>query len=339
MSGSGKLLTNITQPCPPFDEKIYAQAAAVTAASGFISFLANCFVIFVIVLFKKWRFFYQRLILYLTIAATFMSLSIILVRADYDNQTEAPYTNYCVFAGFFIQESGWMVFNAVTSIIIFLTISIFSTKKSEKFEPVFLIYIFLFPLTFNWIPFIKLTYGKAGATCWIRSLNDNCEKDLFGQTLQLVLWYIPIYMSIFMLIIVYTIILVKLHLTKKQWMGNPDIETEKIRQQMKQEFKPLLAYPLIFFLFNIMLFIIRILSNQNKTHLPPALWFIGGVIYPLQGSIIAITFALDPETRRRLTMANFRAAFRELCRNKNITEYPIEYVHDDKSLSKELLNH
>ena len=121
MSGSGELFTNSTGPnCPPYDQKIYATVAVVAAASGFTSLLADCFVIFIIILFKKWKFFSQRLILYLAIAASMVSVATIIQRVDYDNQIGSFYSNFCAFSGFYSHISSWIFLNAIIAIMIFL---------------------------------------------------------------------------------------------------------------------------------------------------------------------------------------------------------------------------
>ena len=336
-SGSGEPLVNSTGPCPPFGDKIYAKVAAVAAAPGFISFLANCFVIFIIILFKKWRFFSQRLILYLAISAAIMSIGIVLQRTDYENQTKRSYFNFCIFAGFLNQVSIWMVINSVTSIVIFITLRIFTSISPSKCEPFLIFYILILPLMLNWIPFINLTYGKAGVWCWIRSQKENCEQYLFGRILQPVLLYIPLYVISSVLVVVYIVILIKLHCTRKQWRGKLDFETERFRRQIKQEIRPLMIYPLIFFIFNIVPLVNCIYTQVHPESHHPALWLLAGIAYPVQGGVIAITFSLDPETRRRLTAANFRAAFSECFRNKNIAEYPIQYVDTDMNLKEQLL--
>ena len=152
--------------------------------------------------------------------------------------------------------------------------------------------------------------------------------------MQLALWYVPLYVIIFVLIVLYVIILVKVHHTKKKWRGEFDFEAERIREQMRKEIYHLMGYPLIFFIFNIIPFISRIYGLFNSTP-SPTLLFIIEIVYPLAGSAIAISFTLDPETRKRLTVANFRAAFREFCRSKEIAEYPVEYSME---LKEELLN-
>ena len=318
-SGSGELPTN---SCSLYDDRIYAIVAAVSAASGFISLLASCFIIFIIILFKKWGFFSQRLVFYLALAGTLQSLSVMVQRVDYENQTSTPYKNFCVFAGFFSQVAGWMLLNSIVSITFFLLLKVFSCSP-EKIEPLFILFIFIFPLTFNWVPFIDLTYGKAGAWCWIRSEDENCNPTVFGMRLQLGLWYIPLYVSMLMLIVMYTIILVKLYHKKRQWTGKFEPQVQQTKEKMKNEIIPLLAYPLIFFICEIPATINRIYGLFTSEP-QPVLWFLTGIIFPLEGGIIALAFSLDPETRRRLTVANFRAAFRELCfcKGKKVKEYP-----------------
>ena len=326
MSSSGSGVFNSTDiSCSPFDKEIYSIVAAVAAISGFISLVASCFIIFIIILFKKWNFFSQRLILYLAITAALESLSFVLQKVDYKNQTSPSYDNYCVFTGFINQVSNWMILNAVTSITVFLLFSAFSYKQLERFEVFFIVFIFFFPLTFNWIPFIETAYGKAGPWCWIRSHNkDTCEKFEFGQVLQVVLWYIPLYTIMFGLLVAYIATVVKLHRTKRKWTGEYDPQANKIRDLTARELTRLIAYPLIYFLLNIPILVNHIHRLEDNNNPEPILWFISAAIFPLEGGIIAIAFSLDPETRKRLNAANFTAAFREFCANKEVDEYPIE---------------
>ena len=52
----------------PYTSTEYAIVAGLNAATAFISLLASLFVVSLIVLFKKHRFFTQRLVLYLTVS-------------------------------------------------------------------------------------------------------------------------------------------------------------------------------------------------------------------------------------------------------------------------------
>lgn len=335
---SGFLPPNRTGFCEPYGERRFAIAVAFSAAAGCISFLASCFAIFIIILFKKWRFFSQRLILYLAIAATLTSLSSIVRRVDYENQVGESYENYCIFSGFFNQSSFWTLFTSIISIVIFMVLRIFTSIKVERFEVIIIIFIFIFPLTFNWIPFINRTYGNAGPWCWIRSLDKNCERTDFGRALQLVLYYIPIYSFLFILIVIYIIIGVKLYRTKKKWTGNIDFQTERTKKQIKQEVIPLMSYPLLYFVFNLPALITRLHAIANRDKDPQlVLWILTTLSFPLQGGVMVIAFALDPETRKRLKIMHFRAAFSDFFRSKNIKEYPLQHM-DSVDLKEELLD-
>ena len=326
---NASILANSSQ----FDKEIYAIVATVSAVSGFISLLASSFIIFIICLFKKWRFFSQRLVLYLAITAAIFSLTAMLLRLDYYDKSGTNYTHYCILIGCLNQIASWMVLDAIICITMSLLLKSFSDIQLEKYEALIVLFIFVFPLTFNWIPFIKKSYGIAGAWCWIRSVdNDTGKKFVFGQILQLVLWYLPLYACLVVLIVLYVIIIIKLHHIRKRWTGKYDPQTEKVRQQIMKETVSLLAYPLIYFFINIPPLINRIHGAVEPENPQPVLWFLSAIFFPLQGTIIALAFSLDPETRRRLTVANFRAAFRECCEKERIEEYSIKDVTLTESL-------
>ena len=329
--------------CSPFDAQIFTTVAIVSAVVGFISLLANSFIIFIILLFKKWRIFSQRLILYLAIAGVSISLTAMLHRADYENQRGTSYYNFCVFSGFFNQISLWMVLCAITSITLSLFMRAFLKSRPEALDRYFVLFIFVFPFTFNWIPFIQLTYGKAGAWCWIRTMDENtCEAFLFGKILQLVLWYLPLYVIILVLITLYCMVILKLYCGKKsRFMERNNLETETERQQVMKEVISLLAYPLIYFILNIPPLINRIHGVVEPDNPLPVLWFLTGIFFPLQGGVVAMIFSLDSETRKRLTWANFKVAFSHIyhSRETSVREYPVIVEADFLSSNREdLLN-
>ena len=104
-----------------------------------------------------------------------------------------------------------MVLNAVASITVYIFVGAVFSKQTDRFEVLYLFFIFVFPLLINWIPFIDAAYGKAGVWCWIRSEDNSCATFLFGQILEFILWYIPLYLILTILLLLYVIILVKIH--------------------------------------------------------------------------------------------------------------------------------
>ena len=333
-SGSGVFPTNSTNCSSPYDDYIFTIVAAFGAAAGFLSFLASCFVVFLIIIFKKWRFPTQRLILYLVITAGLFSLTLVVQRVDYENQTGAAYSNFCVFAGFLSQVIGWMFLNSFICISTALTVKVFSKKRflAKRMEILYIFVIFVLPFLFNWIPFIQSAYGKAGPWCWIRSVDeDTCSVFTLGTAMQLALWYVPLYVIMIVLIMLYVIVLVKFKRMKRAWTGKFDPQEKEAHEQMTREVQPLIAYPLIFFLLNIPALINRIYGVINPDNPEPVLWFITVAFFPVQGGAIATVFSLDPETRKRLTMTNMRAAFSGFCKTEDVVqEYniPTDDVND-----------
>ena len=65
-------------------------------------------------------------------------------------------------------------------------------KISTKRELVGLFFLFVFPLTFNWIPFIRNMYGISGLWCWIKESRDYCSDYVLGLTLIFSMYYAPL---------------------------------------------------------------------------------------------------------------------------------------------------
>lgn len=331
---------NVTSLCEdnPFYRPIYATVAAVAAVSGFVSLIASCFVIFIIVLFKKWQFFTQRLILYLAIVAAMKSSATILQRVDYDNQVSAFYNGFCIFGGFYSQVTSWMVLNVIITITVSLLVTAFSNKPPEKYEPLFLVLIFVVPFTFNWIPFIKQAYGRAGPWCWIRSVERvTCEGFTFGKVLQFTLFYVPLYAILLVLMTMYGIVLVKVHRNRKKWTGKFNPDAERLRKVTKRQILPLILFPLIYFFLYLPLLVNRIHDFVDPDNPNSALWFIAAALFPLEGGGVAIVFTLDPKTRRRLRAVSVKAALMDFRRSSKVEEYPMRNVEAEVQLNELLL--
>ena len=326
--------TNSSSSCSPFDERKYAIVAGLNAASGFVSLLASSFVVLLIVLFKKWRFFTQRLVIYLAVAVAFQSVAAMISRVDYNNETSEFYVRFCQFSGFVGEYSPWTVLMSVSAITVYVFAFAVFSKRTDRFEVAYVFFIFVFPLLFNWIPFIDSSYGRSGAWCWIRNENAQCEEHVLGEVLQFVLFYIPLYVILCTLISLYVVILVKLHCFKrKTWSIRRTNEEANSQKQMSRETRSLLRYPLIYFITNLFPLSLRIygLIETDNPSLP--LWILTAIFYPIQGGFMAIAFTLDRDTRKRLRWVHIRAAAADLCQSsdKDIREYPAE----DMSVSVE----
>ena len=64
--------------------------------------------------------------------------------------------------------------------------------RKKKTELLFYLFAVVFPLTYNWLPFLHGHYGKAGAWCWISAARPDCSRSHTGLLYQILLGYFPI---------------------------------------------------------------------------------------------------------------------------------------------------
>ena len=327
----------------PFSDSIYTTISAVSVVVGFFSLLASLFTIFSILLFKQHKIFNQRLILYLAITTATFSVSVIIQRVDYRQETGKFYTGFCIFSGFLNQVSSWMILDAVTCITLSLIIRAFFQRDPESLDKLSVLLIFVLPFTFNWVPFIGKAYGKSGAWCWIRSV-DKCMREVFqfGRTLQLALWYIPLYLVIVVQIVLFVSVAVKLfHYKKYSTIGGyiRYNNHNKDGQDLIKETVPMLAFPVIYFVTNIFPLVNRIHGYIYPTNPSSTIWFLSGICFPLIGVLVALAYYLHPQNRRRLNRANYRAAFASIWsgRRQSVCEYSIPKDNSSDSLKREPL--
>ena len=325
--------TTLTNCSSPFAGRDYAVVAAISAVSGFISLLGSCFIVSIIVLFEKWRFFPQRLVLFLAIAVGLESFAVIIHRVDYNNERSAFYDGFCKFSGYIEQCTSWMELMAIVSVTVYIFLLAMFSKRTERLQLGYIFFIFGFPLLFNWIPFTLNAFGRAGAWCWI--MNEDiytCEEFIPGLLLQFILYYIPLYVILIVLICLYLAILVKLNCyDKRKWTGSStrdSHENEIVQSKISEEIRWLLWYPFIYFVFNIFPLINRIQGLVPSANPVLALWVLSGFIYPLKGAVIALAFALDPGTRKRLKCVFIMSAIKNLSRKsgRDVKEYPAQHL-------------
>lgn len=321
----------INGSCSPYDSTSYVTVAAVSAGLAALSLLLLSGVIFILILFKKWQFFNQRLILYLAISSILVNIAIILHRVDYDNQTTDFYTRFCEFGGFLDEVTKLMLLMSVCSITVFISLKIFFNKNTEKLELVYITFIFGFPLTFTWIPFIWKSYGRAGAWCWIKSEErETCEPYFRGQVLQYVLWFVPLYIMMFLLVVLYSLLLIRLYWKQNKWTRQPDAPNTLERKEMSQQgIKSLIIYPLLYFLLNVFPFINKTYNLVKIDNPSLVLWYLDALANPSIGTMITVAYCMDPDTRKRLNLNHIRGATMEWIRKDNlVTSFSIEGPDD-----------
>ena len=169
--------------------------ASVKASCGVVSFLLGIAAILTNVLYKKYRFHIHRMVLYLSVAVTLSGLTSALNRVDYLVENKAA-EKFCVAAGAGIEYSTWVSGMATLSLSFSISISLMGRTRSSsagsnmsaRFSTcTWPLLIFVFPLSFLWIPFVKQGYGQSRDWPWctIRTVDANCIVDRFGNAIHI----------------------------------------------------------------------------------------------------------------------------------------------------------
>ena len=311
--------------CSPYDSPKYANVAIVSVAVSLISLLACLAVIGIIIFFKKYHFFTQRLILYLSIAAMFNSVAITLRLHRINENTSQLHMALCVVSAALQQTTAWSQLLAVCCITLIVFIKVVLMRDPEKAELYYVFVIFIFPILINWIPFIQSSYGHAGAWCWIRNEDEHCRFFKFGNYLRFILWYIPLYLLLLTLIVVYFIIIFKIRRLNHHWQYRRIHDTAQQQEMMVTEIRPLLWYPLFYILLSIPGLVNRIYETFSAD-LELTLWYFQALFGPLHGGFISLAYAMDSDT---LCRCGQRCLSMVLGSNKSIEEYPASRAVSD----------
>ncbi len=314
--------------CSVYNNKDFVNVAIAYQATAGFTFLSCIFALSIIIIFKKWQLFSQRLFIYLVISTFLFSAARIFHRVDYlEKEFTDAHMHFCIFIAFISQNLAWTIFTSNLAITVYLFLGAVCNRRSEKYELAYVFLIFGLPWTFNWLPFIKGTYGKAGAWCWIKSVNlDTCTRLEYGVVLQLLLFFLPIFVILLTQVILYLIILCKLYVNKKRWKGTiaNTVEDEATNKAARNEFLSLLAYPLIYIITSIFLVGNRVHGWIYPGNPSLVFFYLSAIAFPLQGIIIVLVFTFNADTRRRLRCSHFKEAIKSYKTSKVVSEYELD---------------
>jgi len=333
-------VSDLTQ-CTDYQEGKYRILAIVAASMGAVSLVASLAVILFIILLKKYHNFVQRLILYLSIVIAINAVSVTLrySRATHKNYKGGYLEYWCIAAAFLDQTTRWSMTIAYACLTFTLLIATVFHSSGEKLEKGYILAIFVSPLLFNWIPLIKETYGEAGPWCWIKTENyeydskgniTSCTPHTLGVFLKYALWYIPNYVILFILLVVYVVVVIKLVRDNRHWKGIFSTATEhKENHKLNQLVMTIILYPLVLFILSFFPLLNRVyLSKHDPNYY---LWLLHSIFSPLQGGFVAVVYALDIDTIKRLSA---KECFAHLFHRKtDVREYPAGLGRTD-SLTK-----
>ena len=279
----------------------------------------------------------QRLLLYITISVLLDAISNCIMGGSYSIiYSSSKY--YCMMLGFLVQYFASCILLSVVCIIIELLLRTVCQRESGPIEWFYIPVIFLLPAITSWIPFIHEAYGPVRGFCTIQTVNpEDCSRNPYGLTLMAVLWWSPLYFTLFFGSIAYIVILYKLHKAKKQYTPLVEVNRKVIYKQIIEDVSYYKWYPILFAFVNLIPIVNDIVDFLKPNTHVLALWIVATLVKGLQGGFIAIAIALDPKTRKRLTLKQLRAACLQnvLCQEVS-EEYPVlSEVTDSLTLTKD----
>ena len=328
-------MNNSTYSC--WSEEHLEVIGIIEAVSSFISILSCLLVIVIIVAYKKYLFTMQRLLLYITISVLLDAISNCIMGGSYSIiYSSSKY--YCIMLGFLVQYFASCILFSVVCMIIELLLRTVCQRESGRIEWIYIPVIFLLPATTSWIPFIHEAYGPVRGFCTIQTVNpEDCSSNKYGLILMSVLWWLPLYLTVFFGSIAYVVILYKLHKAKKQYTPLIEVNRKVIYKEIIQDVSYYKWYPILFAFINLIPIVNEIVDFLKPNSHILGLWIIATLVKGLQGGFIAIAIALDPKTRKRLRLKHLRAACLQNVFCQEVSEeYPVlSEVTDSLTLTKE----
>ncbi|XP_072032445.1 uncharacterized protein [Amphiura filiformis] len=290
-----------SERCALFDGNEYKcnVILAIRKSMAALSLVGCVFMMVIIWLFRKYTLFAQRLILYLTIAAFFSSISYLM-------QSDRPDGPLCNFEAFWVTLWDWAVLNWTCCITFNLLMSVARMTSTEKYEIMYHCVGWGIPLFVSALPFIGDHYGPAGAWCWIT------DEYMDGTEWRFSIWYGPLFIIIFLMFICYIYVLFTLKKMIGVYQGTQEPQpqhAERDRRLIRKEIRPLAAYPCIYLVLSIFALINRIQNAVAPDDPIFALVILQAITSPMVGAINAIVYGLDRTTRKKLNRRSVKKAF------------------------------
>eukprot|EP00035_Acanthoeca_spectabilis_P004100 m.98768 g.98768 ORF g.98768 m.98768 type:complete len:336 (+) comp12442_c0_seq4:128-1135(+) len=263
-----------------------------------LAVLGCSFVVGMIVLFKTYHNYGQRLILNLTIAA-FLNTAPYFMGRQRDSFG-------CTAQAFIITWFNWNVLVWVLCITHKLGLNILREDAGERWERTYHLCGWGIGLVFAIIPLAMDMYGPSGVWCWVKDNEDATTALRFG------IWYVPLWIGIVILSVANFSIIRNVRKRERRWEGtyNPDVVAEK--EFLRAQVAPIKWYPLVYMACMVFPTVNRIQNAASPDQPVFSLLLLHSLSSPLQGLINSVIYAYntDAATWKQCTPAGIRRALR-----------------------------
>ncbi len=170
--------------CSFFSEKELYQLSLIRGTTSIVTLMVSCFTLLLILYYQAFRTTLQRLFLCVSVA-------LIADAATLTLQISSSNEVYCEVVGFFHQYALHVILLFGLGTVFYLLYRICQSSPSVRhkrarpsrhktcYDVTFVLFVIIFPLTYNWVPLITNSYGGR-PWCWLKAdpgLNV-CSKDL-----------------------------------------------------------------------------------------------------------------------------------------------------------------
>jgi len=252
----------------------------VWCTSATISLVGSLFVISSLLFLRLTKVLSYRLLLVL--ASVSMVKSIISMFSI--GIPVATQNGFCYFQGLMVQVTNFAEFSWIAIIATNLFICVVWQKNlTRRWEYGFHGVAWSVNIVFAILPMITDNYGNTGPWCWIVEKKPG---DI-GDVWRFLVYYIPLYICIFYIFVVYIYSSKKIYLLLKQ--------ANDARKEGKKRYKTLIrliAYPIVF----VCLWIVPVANRINSWAGGQdnfGVWLVHGYCAPAFGHVNAIIFAID----------------------------------------------
>lgn len=230
-----------------------------------------CFVaLLLVMLFRLYKQFAYRLALYQVLAA--MAFGVVCAAeatfVAYDSDP-AVYSRACqaVATVFFCLE--WVKLMFTNCVTFHLFCFAILNKNLKRLEPLYVVASLVLPAVLASVPHMTRSYGRSGAWCWIQDWKNNCPSEILeeGNVETFALWYGPA----FCLLLVDSVAMVAMGFIlayrarrRREDARENLLPSSKAHAKALNQLLPLLAYPVVFFVFILGMFSYRLYNAQPR---------------------------------------------------------------------------
>ncbi|XP_045166198.2 cyclic AMP receptor-like protein A [Mercenaria mercenaria] len=270
-------------------------------SSSMLSIAGSLLTLGIVVLFKKYKEFTQRMIANLSLASMLVGISYLL------DEFEEHASPLCMLQGALMTFSIWSNMMWIVCIIANLYRRVIVGVDWRRKEILITVTCWTIPLIMMSLPFVGDMYGPAGVWCWIK--NDVAWR--FG------IWYIWNILSI----VVFFFVMVHIVYTLLKAVNEQRSDLGVLRvQTLHADIRILRMYPVVYFVVNIFPIIGRIQDALYGYSFEVLL--LQTLFGPLHGAAIALVFVLDRKTAKLLNVKDLRKAVGNWRKSKTqIQEY------------------